>query len=149
MPTKNSNKQILQFEKELLKIEKEIELNQNNTKHELKTFEKSIEILEEKIDNDLKKEIWELKQNIKNIQQNEKNIAVLDEQFNTLGIKILGFKNEIEAKMVTHKDLNEKKYKDWRLWISIFAICISLFTLYSNSNTSIKELFNVSSSHKK
>jgi hypothetical protein len=39
---------------------------------------------------------------------------------------LISFKNELEAKMVTKTELNDKKYKDWRLWLSILAIIISV-----------------------
>jgi tRNA/tmRNA/rRNA uracil-C5-methylase (TrmA/RlmC/RlmD family) len=116
-----------------LKIKKEKFYELSVKISELKiTSEKDIQRLEQlneglnqKIDA-LKSEIWELKNHGKSISQAEKDIAVLSEQ--SIGNKdlLISFKNELEAKMVTKTELNDKKYKDWRLWLSILAIIIAV-----------------------
>ncbi|MDX4069150.1 hypothetical protein [Aliarcobacter skirrowii] len=121
-----------------------------NINFKLEQIEKSISSLDDKIKSDVKKDIWELKQNIKNIAQNEKNIAVLTEQLKSFNIQLASQKKEIEAKMVTTKDLDDKKYKDWRLWISIIAIVISCFTLFVKPNLNTQmEKSNVSANTQK
>lgn len=123
-----------EIEKSLELIEEKIKQIKEPLVFKIDQIEKSINSLEQKIKDDIKSDIWELKQSSKNITQNEKNIAVIVEQFKGLNKQLDSYKKELEAKIVTHKDLEDKKYKDWRLWISIIAIALSIFTLFNNPN---------------
>lgn len=88
-------------------------------------IDKDIQSLQEKID-DLKAEVWELKSSKKHITQNEKDIAVLSEQVKGNSTLMDSYKREIEAQMVTRKELDDKKYKDWRLWLGVVGVIIAI-----------------------
>lgn len=88
-------------------------------------FDKDIKSLDKKIE-DLKAEIWELKSSKKHITQNEKDIAVLSQQVKGNSDLLESYKREVEAKMVTRRELDDKKYKDWRLWLGVIAFIGSL-----------------------
>lgn len=88
-------------------------------------FDKDIKSLDKKIE-DLKGEIWELKSSKKHITQNEKDIAVLSQQVKGNSDLLESYKREVEAKMVTRRELDDKKYKDWRLWLGVIAFIGSL-----------------------
>lgn len=115
-------------------------------------IDKDIQSLQQKLD-DLKAEVWDLKGTKKHITQNEKDIAVLSEQVRGISTLMDSYKREIEAQMVTRKELDEKKYKDWRLWLGgiglIAAIvigAINYFKIESNQNNGSE---NVLPNHKK
>ena len=115
-------------------------------------IEQSLRNLDNKVNNDIKQDIWEIKQNIKKITQNEKDIAVLIEKIKQAEILLSSTKETLEAKMVTKKDMDEKKYKDWRLWLAILALAVSFIMPFANKffskdNNTRKE--NVSSYNKK
>ncbi len=124
---------------------KDIEIN-------IVKIEQSLQNLDNKVNNDIKQDIWEIKQNIKKITQNEKDIAVLIEKIKQAEILLSSTKETLEAKMVTKKDMDEKKYKDWRLWLAVLALAVSFIIPFANKffskdNNTRKE--NVSSYNKK
>ena len=123
---------------------------ERDTKH----IEHIIDSLEKKIDDDLKPEIWDLKTNIKKISQNEKDIAVLIEKSENNAKLLESYKKELEAKMVTKQYLEDKKYKDWRIWMVgiglLVAIGFGAFNSYYIFNkNSIGEKENVLPNTKK
>lgn len=92
----------------------------------------------------LKSEIWELKANAKTIHQNEVDIATLIEKATNNTALLESYKKELEAKMVTKDYLNEKKYKDWRLWLIVIGLTASLvlgsfnaYQSYKNGETDV------------
>ncbi len=118
-----------------------LEQAKENINFKLTQIEKSIDSVDNKLKNDVKTDIWEIKQSVKNISQYEKDIAVLSEQFKSITKQLESYKKELEAKMITTKDLEDKKYKDWRLWLSIIAILIAIlsFLYKQNTNTSMEK----------
>jgi len=97
----------------------------NYKMHTSDIIDKDIQSLQQKID-DLKSEVWDLKSSKKHITQNEKDITKLSEQVKGYSALMDSYKREIEAQMVTRKELEEKKYKDWRLWIAVVAFIGSM-----------------------
>lgn len=121
-----------------------IEQTKETINFKLAQIEKSIDLVDNKLKNDVKNDIWEIKQNLKNISQYEKDIAVLSEQVKSISKQLESYKKELEAKMITNKDLEEKKYKDLRFWLSVIAILISLSSLlYNFSKTTSTEKHDV------
>ncbi len=121
---------------------------------DIKLIEHITNSLEKKIDDDLKQEIWDLKTNIKKINQNETDIAVLIEKSESNTKLLESYKKELEAKMVTKQYLEDKKYKDWRIWMVgiglLIAIGFGAFNSYHIfKNNSIGEKENVLPNTKK
>ncbi|MBE3021890.1 hypothetical protein [Campylobacter sp. 7477a] len=96
-----------------------------NIKIETAKLEQSLEYIKKDIEGS-KTEIWDIKKYQTNISQHDKDLAVLMEKIKNTEVLILSYKNEMETKMVTKKELDEKKYKSWGLWISIIALIASI-----------------------
>lgn len=135
-----------------VKLEKEIEKIALLLQSIENKFDKEVQNLERKIE-DLKSEIWDLKSSKKHITQNEKDIAVLTEQVKGNSALLESYKREVEAKMVTRKELEEKKYKDWRIWLGIAGILIAIglgaLNYFKIENSQKNGSENVLPNHKK
>jgi|GEM_PF-5707868 len=97
--------------------EKEIKYLFKLEEQKRETLLSKLEQLDDKLKNEINNNIWELKQNIRDIKQkNEKDIAIFNKELKS-------YKKELKIK-------EKKKYKDWKLWLSIIAISISLFNFF-------------------
>lgn len=130
------------FEEKFHKLITELEIIKISTEKDLQHITQTIE--------DIKHEIWELKSNSKKINQSSVDIATLIQKSENNSILLQSFKNELEAKMVTKEYLENKKYKDWRLWLVVIGLVASLgfnaFNYY-HLNENHKDTSNVSSSN--
>lgn len=94
-------------------------------KVETAKLEQSLEYIKRDIDNN-KSEFWEIKKYQSSISQHDKDLAVLTEKIKNAESLMMSYKKEIEAKMVTKKELENKQHKSWELWISIMALVVSV-----------------------
>lgn len=74
---------------------------------------------------ELKDEIWELKNYGKRLNKNEQDISILNERSISQEKVLNSVKNELEAKMVTRQQLDEIKYKKWRIGLAIVGLVIA------------------------
>ena len=132
------------YESKLYGIVTELEVLKTATEKDMQHISQNIE--------DIKNEIWELKANAKKINESSVDIATLIQKSKNTTELLHSFKNELEAKMVTKEYLEEKKYKDWRLWLVVIGLVASIgFNIFNfyKLNENHKERTDVSSSRQK
>jgi hypothetical protein len=114
-------------------------------------MEQYINTIDKKINNDFKQDIWDIKQSIKQISQNEKDIAILLEKSESNTELLKSTKETLEAKMVTKDYLDNRKYKDWRLWLVVIGLISALVMPFVKdklfNKTLIKNNTNAGTTH--
>lgn len=139
-------------DREFYELSSEVKSVNVKLEKDTEKFALIIKSLEDKIE-DLKSEIWDLKSSKKHITQNEKDIAVLSQQVKGNSELLESYKREVEAKMVTRKELEDKKYKDWRIWLGIAGILIAIglgaLNYFKIENSQKNGSENVLPNHKK
>ncbi|WP_172202041.1 hypothetical protein [Campylobacter sp. RM16188] len=119
------------YDDRINKIENKLDDMSNclqNLKLETTKLEQSLEYIKKDIDNN-KSELWDIKKYQLNIYQHDKDLAVLTEKIKNAEALMVSYKKEVEAKMVTKKELDDKKHKSWERWISIAALIVSVVAI--------------------
>lgn len=140
MDDKEFYKLISDLEVAKTSLEKDIEILKINIEKDISHLEKTSE--------QIKEELFDLKANSKTIHHNEVDIAILIEKSESNTKLLESYKKELEAKMVTKDYLEDKKYKDWRLWLAGVAVIVSVGFSFYNSYQMTKKFDNLENQQK-
>ncbi|MGM0520447.1 MAG: hypothetical protein ACQERD_12500 [Campylobacterota bacterium] len=115
----------INFQEKLFSLRNDVTELKTIQKKDMEKIDHIVSSIEQKIDS-INDDLNELKQNHKLTIQNDRNLTELKERTN-------GLDRELSAKMVTKDELQEMKYKDWRVWLAIGSLVLVAIATVASS----------------